>query len=404
MNPNDFFINAPGSLVPARGKGFAFVPAPVPPKDFPLDFGLANRLSEADVALTMLEGLAHRLPDPEILLHPFLFKEAVDSSRIEGTQTTYSDMLLYEAASASQKRSADPDTKVTRNYINALNYGVEALKTLPISRRLICDTHEMLMRGYNERTSRPGEIRTGQVVIGSKTDTPETARFVPPPANRLEDLIGDFERFCNNYRGMPLLIRAAIMHYQFETIHPFWDGNGRVGRLLISLMLTAEKRLSWPMLYLSGYLEKHRKEYYDNLLAVSQQNDWRRWVMFFLDAVIDRANDACTRVVDLHDLRHKLRARITGKKRGVASDIELLEIIFKEAIVTVSLIHERLGLSKVSSRDAIGRLEKMGILQRLPIGGKTHFWISPEIARTVFGLELVGAEPEEAQEEAELSA
>jgi Fic family protein len=223
MKAVDFVAGFPGTLAPAEPSGYAFVPSPIPPKGLPLDFELVTRLSDADVALTMLEGLAHRFPDPEVLLHPFLLKEAVDSGRIEGTQTTYSDILLFEAASASVKRSADPDTKVTRNYISALNYGVDALKTLPISRRLICATHKILMSGYNERLSRPGQIRTGQVLIGQKADTPETARFVPPPARELNFLISDFEIYCNNYRDMPLLLRAAIMHYQFETIHPFWD-------------------------------------------------------------------------------------------------------------------------------------------------------------------------------------
>jgi len=249
MKQEQFSEKAPGQIVPTeQGDGVAFVPDPLPPT-FAIDYKLANAISEADVALAQLNGLARTLPDPELLARSFIRVEAVDSSRIEGTQTTYSDLALFEAA----QQAVEPDTVVVANYLKALNHGLKMLDTVPVSRRLFCEVHAVLMRGYQEQRSRPGEIRKGQVVIGPLNAPPKQARFVPPPRTYLDDLIADLERFCNNYRELPLLLRVAMIHYQFETIHPFWDGNGRVGRLLILLLLTAEKRLFRPILYLSRF-------------------------------------------------------------------------------------------------------------------------------------------------------
>ena len=172
--------------------------------------------------LATLEGLAQTLPVPQVFLRPFLFKEAVDSSRIEGTQTTFEGLLAFEAATTRAKESADPDTQVTANYVAALDYGMQLIRDLPFSRRLMTEVHARLMRGYNEYRSRPGEIRSGQVVIGAPNAKPEAARFVPPPRTYVENLISDLERFWNNENDMPLLLRVALAHYQFETIHPFW--------------------------------------------------------------------------------------------------------------------------------------------------------------------------------------
>jgi Fic family protein len=390
MKAEDFSQDMPGQLVPTeRRDGLAFVPEPLPPRDFPLDFELTNQLSEADVALATLEGLARTLRDPRILLRPFLLKEAVDSSRIEGTQTTYSDLLLFEAASASAQRAADPDTRVTANYIAALDYGIERTKELPFSRRLMCEVHGHLMRGYNEHKSRPGQIRTGQVVIGAPNATPDTARFVPPPGSYLDQLITDFEKFCNDYKGMPVLLRIALAHYQFETIHPFWDGNGRVGRLLISLLMTAEGRLSHPMLYLSGYFEKNRTEYYDRLLKVSERAAWREWVAFFLEGVRTQAVDACERIKAFQALRARLDARVTTRKRGAASDSRFLDRIFELQITSVPLARKWLGLSAPSAKDAIDRFVEHGILRRIEgFPGKTHYWFAPEIISVIQGVEL----------------
>jgi Fic family protein len=382
MDPKDFALNAPGQLIPTeQADGFAFVPDRLPPRDLTMDFALANELSEADVALATLEGLARTLADPTILLRPFLMREAVESSRIEGTQTTYSELILFEAASASAQRAADPDTRVTANYLSALDYGLERIKELPFSRRLMCEVHSQLMTGYNEHKSRPGQVRTGQVVIGPPNATPKTARFVPPPRTHIDDLITDLEKFCNNDRSMPPLLRIAIAHYQFETIHPFWDGNGRVGRLLISLLITAERRLTHPMLYLSGYFEKRRQEYYDHLLRVSQWGDWRAWITFFLEGVRSQANDACDRIRAFQALRKSLEQKIVDRKRGSASDAGLLDKIFQYQVISVPLVRRWLGLSAPSAKDAIDRFVAHGILARLDYPAKTHYWYAPEVVR-----------------------
>jgi Fic family protein len=217
MDKSQFGDKSPGMVVPTEQRdGFAFVPHPLPPI-FTFDYKLANAISEADVALAHLNGLARTPPHPEILARAFIRVEAVDSSKIEGTQTTYSELALFEAA----QQAVEPDTIVVANYLTALNHGLALLKTIPLSRRLFCDVHRSLMLGYKEDRTRPGEIRNGQVVIGAPNSTPRQARFVPPPSAYLDDLITDLERFCNDYRELPFLLRVAMIHYQFETIHPF---------------------------------------------------------------------------------------------------------------------------------------------------------------------------------------
>ncbi len=388
MLENDFLPNAPGRLVPTEaGDGIAFVPDALPPKLFrDLDLDLATKLSEADVALAQLNGLARTLEDPQILLQPFILKEALESSRIEGTQTTYPELLLFEVKSTSGKRRADPDTKVVANYLTALTHGLEQAKKLPFSRRLICELHGSLMHGYNESKSRPGVIRSGQVVIGARNATPRTARFVPAPRTYLDVLISDLEGFYNNDSSvrMPLLLRAAFVHYQFEAIHPFWDGNGRVGRLLISLMLTREGRLFRPMLYLSGFFERHRPQYYDRLFAVSARAEWGAWVAFFLEGVKVQADDAFRRIQRLQKLRHELEERLKQRKGRANSDFALLRWLFRGQITSVPLARKWLNLSAPSAKECIERLVTAGILFKLDnVGGQTRFWMAPEIIQAI---------------------
>lgn len=380
MNPSDFKEDAPGHLVlTEQGDGHAFVPAALPPQGFAIDYSLATALSSADVALARLDGLARTLPDPEILARPFIRMEAVDSSRIEGTQTTYSDLVLFEAA----QRATEPDTVVVANYLRALNHGIRRLAEIPLSRRLICEIHATLMRGYQENKSRPGEIRKGQVVIGAPNATPKTARFVPPPRTYLDDLLSDLEKFCNQYRDLPLLLRIAMVHYQFETIHPFWDGNGRVGRLLISLILSVEERLFRPMLYLSRYFEQHRREYYDSLYAVSTRAAWNEWFHFFLDGVATQANDAIARIHRLQDLRKTYEERLQSRKRLAASDLRLLSALFETPVTSIPMVRTQQRLSGPSAKDCIARLANAGILERFELPGLVHYWMAPEIIRAV---------------------
>jgi len=379
MKQEQFSEKAPGQIVPTeQGDGVAFVPDPLPPT-FAIDYKLANAISEADVALAQLNGLARTLPDPELFARSFIRVEAVDSSRIEGTQTTYSDLALFEAA----QQAVEPDTVVVANYLKALNHGLKMLDTVPVSRRLFCEVHAVLMRGYQEQRSRPGEIRKGQVVIGPLNAPPKQARFVPPPRTYLDDLIADLERFCNNYRELPLLLRVAMIHYQFETIHPFWDGNGRVGRLLILLLLTAEKRLFRPILYLSRFFEQQRKTYYDLLFAISTEGAWEQWFHFFLEGVRSQAADAEVRIHRLQELRKRYTDLLESRKRRAFSDVRLLHRLFETPITSIPMVRDQQKLSGPAAKDCIQRLAEAGILKRFEYPGNVHYWMATEIIAAV---------------------
>lgn len=379
MLASDFRPGYPGILIPLTGQAVAFAPNPLPTPGLQPSFSLMHSLSAADVALSHLNGIAKTLTNPEILVRPFLRREALESNRIEGTQTNYSDLLLFEAASNARKATADPDTRVVANYMAALNHGLLAAPKQRLTRELISDVHRILMRNYNEHRTRPGQYRDGQVTIGSTTQTAREARFVPAPASFLPDLLSEFEHFLEHEREIPLLIRVALAHYQFETIHPFWDGNGRVGRLLISLMICSNGALSRPILYLSGYFERRRREYYDRLLAVSQNNDWHGWVCFFLEGVRMQAEDAIARIAQLQRLHDEYRTTLSARKGGAFSNVRLIEMLFETQVVSVAMVRERLGLSSPSSRDCIERLVEAGILQRAIVDINTHFWYAPKI-------------------------
>ncbi len=392
MRATDFQPGYPGQLEPQAGGAVAFIPDPLPPRDLKVSFSLMNRGSKADVALAHLNGIATTLKNPEILVRPFLRLEALESNRIEGTQTTYSDLVLFEAASSAQRSAADPDKRVVANYMTALNYGLDRCRELPISRRLISDVHGVLMKNYMEHRSRPGQFRNGQVVIGDKQETAAEARFVPPPADRMPDLFSDLERFLNTDDDMPLLIKTALVHYQFETIHPFWDGNGRVGRLLISLMICNEGALFRPMLYLSGYFESRRREYYDRLLAVSQKGDWEGWVCFFLDGVRHQANDAVGRISNLQTLREEYIEKLSARKGSATSNLKLLDLLFESQVVTVPMVHNSLGLTPPSARECIERLVEAGVLERLKFRYKSHLWYAPRIMSAINPGPIPGAD------------
>jgi Fic family protein len=250
-------------------EGFhTFVPNPVQ-RTMGLDPSLVYLLDQASRGVAMLAGVGETLPDPHLLIRPFLRREAVLSSRIEGTQSSLSDLFVYEATKGSKDRTGD--AREVANYVMALEYGLEQLDRLPISMRLINQIHGRLLERVRGKDKGPGELRTRQVWIGEQGTKVEEARFVPAPAEMIRDLMTDLEVFMNEELEMPPLIKAALMHYQFEAIHPYLDGNGRVGRLLITLLLCAEDVLPTPLLYLSAYFEKHRDEYYERLLNVSEK-------------------------------------------------------------------------------------------------------------------------------------
>ena len=289
MQPAEYQPHASGRLFRTPQDYWAYVPAPLEPA-IRLDTELLRHLSMADRALSELAGIARALPDPHLLIGPFVRREAVLSSRIEGTRASFSDLLFFEAARLREKEV--PDVLEVANYVRALEYGLDRLEELPLSLRLLREMHRVLLRGVRGDTQTPGEFRRSQNWIGPPGCTLMEAVYVPPPVIEMGDALDRLEKYFHSESEYPPLIRLALIHYQFEAIHPFLDGNGRIGRLLMALLLCTERLLSQPVLYLSAYFEKHREEYYQRLFAVSQRGCWEDWIKFFLQAVAVQARTA----------------------------------------------------------------------------------------------------------------
>ena len=252
------------------------------PRDIQPSMPLMRSLNEALSAVANLAGVGETIQNPHLLIRPFVRREAVLSSRIEGTQASISDLFRYEASGSRRPRV---DVEEVANYVQALDHGLDLLEELPISVRLINQVHSVLMSGVRGGERRPGELRDGQVWIGPFGTPIEEARYIPPPPGLVRDLLFDWERFVNESDALPALFQCAMMHYQFEAIHPYLDGNGRIGRLLITLFLCAKKILPTPLLYLSAYFERDRNAYYDQLFSLSATGDWETWIVYFLRGV-----------------------------------------------------------------------------------------------------------------------
>lgn len=282
MRPEDFSADSPGRVQKVIGSGFsywAFIPDPLPPKLNYVD-NLVVALGEANRAMGEFSGLLAGSPGTRLLIRPLLRKEAVSSSQIEGTTSEIADLYLFEAEDESSGLSGD--VREVSNYLKALEYGLERIKTLPVSTRLFRELHAILMKGVRGGHAYPGELRTTQNWIGKPGCTLSEADFVPPPPEELNKCLAKLELFINSEAKIPSLVKLALVHYQFEAIHPFVDGNGRVGRLLIALLKTSWGMLDQPGLYLSGYFEANRQEYYSRLRSVSFDGDWNAWILFLL--------------------------------------------------------------------------------------------------------------------------
>jgi len=356
MNPEAFSAPQAGRLVrTARGYD-AFVPAPLPP-EIQYDDELVLALSKADASLSELSGLGRLLPNPHLLIAPYVRKEAVLSSKIEGTTTDLSELLQDEAGSELPTRDPD-DVREVRNYVRALEYGVVRLKNLPLSLRLVRELHEKLMRGVRGDRATPGELRRSQNWIGAPRSTPDTATYVPPPVEELQGCLDEWEKFLHVRDRIPDLVQCALMHEQFEAIHPFLDGNGRVGRLLITLFLIERERLSQPLLYLSAYIERNRSEYYQLLQGIRTAGDWRSWILYFLRGISEISSEAVSRSGRLMNLRERLREKVAGKRNASL----LLERLFENPYVTVAGAAKLLKVSNPTARQAVARLQSAGVL------------------------------------------
>ncbi|MFI9380201.1 Fic family protein [Kutzneria sp. NPDC052558] len=381
MKPDLFQAPEFGRATKKPGDKWAFwyfEPAAMP-RDLAMDSRTVLALSKADAALGRLSGVGRLIKNPSILVEPYLAREAVASSRIEGTEASLSDVFKAEAGDGVDE---DDDVQEVVNYQRALNRGIELLATLPISSRLILEVHKVLLSGVRGQEKIPGEFRRSPVWIGSPTDSPDTAAFVPPLPELLAVALTDWEKFVNETDGLPVLVVCALMHYQFETIHPFLDGNGRVGRLLIMLLLIERKVLELPLLYISAYMEENRREYYDRLQAVRERGEIQEWLQFFFTAVHRQALDAESRAGKLVDLRERYREMLQGRKSRA---IEVAELLFSNPFVTVKRVENALGVTNQGARNLVDTLERSGILRKFGASGRGGrvYWLAEEVYRAI---------------------
>jgi Fic family protein len=335
----------------------AFIPAPLPP-DPPIiwDEELQHILSKADMALGRLDGIATILPNPELFVAMYVRKEAVLSSQIEGTRATLLDIFDYETTGEMVK---DVDEVV--NYIRAMNRGLERLKTLPISLRLIREIHEELLKGLRGEHRAPGEFRTSQNWIGPPGSIINNAVFIPPPPNDMHKALGDLEKFIHKRDDVPILVKNALIHAQFETIHPFLDGNGRVGRLLIAFLLVHNDILKRPLLYLSHYFRRNRQEYYDHLNNIRSKGDWEGWLKFFLRGVYEISKQSTEAAQKIIALQERDRGRIVHSPNG----LKLVDHLFMNPLITIHGIRRLTGISHATAGRLVKEMIELGILHEI---------------------------------------
>ncbi len=372
------FAEPSGSLVATDGGAAAFVPKPLPGElDWPGP--LVAALDAASGAVGELAGIGRIVRNPRLLISPYVRREAVLSSRIEGTQSTIAD--VYAAEAGQVELFHETDVREVVNYVNALEHGLAS--SLPISKRLIRDLHAALMRGVRGGEQRPGEFRRSQNWVGPIGCSLAEATYVPPPAHELEPALDALETFVHASR-LPALIIAGLVHYQFEAIHPFSDGNGRVGRLLIPLILQDRGVLPQPLLYVSAYFERSRDEYYERLFRVSAESDWNAWLIYFLDAVKAQATEAVADSDRLVALEQRYREQLTSAKaRGTAQS--LIDHLFVNPYITARRAREALGVTDPAARGAIQTLEAAGILREVTGRRYGRRWLAPEILDAVRG-------------------
>ncbi|MEI6135739.1 MAG: Fic family protein [Desulfomonile sp.] len=364
MQPTDFSDENVGRLVQISEGCWAFVPNSLPPR-LPATWELTNTLSKADRGLAELNGVARNLPNPNLLIGPFLRNEAVLSTRIEGTQASLSDLFFFEASKRPQSKltNSPPDVIEVFNYVQASTYAFLRLKEFPLSLRLIREVHAKLMEGVRGENQTPGEFRRFQNWIGPDGCNLMDSTYVPPPVPEMLMTLSEMEKFIHADSDLPPLIRLAMLHYQFEAIHPFGDGNGRVGRLLISLLLLHEGLLTRPLLYLSAYFERNRREYYVRLLEVSTQGRWLEWIIFFLKGIVQQSLDAIRRTEVLLDLREQYRNSVQSA-RSSALLLTLIDSLFEHPVLTIPNASSILGITYRAAEANIEKLFGLGILQR----------------------------------------
>jgi Fic family protein len=343
----------------------AFIPEPLPPDPaVEVDAEMLGVLSAADQALGRLDGVIQTIPNPDLFVAMYVRREAVLSSQIEGTQSTLDDLLVADLEPSARGLPDDVDEVI--NYVRAMNYGLERLSSLPLSTRLIREIHAELLRTGRGALRSPGEFRRDQNWIGPENARIERATFIPPPVAAMHKALGDFERFLHKENQLPVLIHVGLAHAQFETIHPFTDGNGRVGRLLITFLLAHRGVLHRPLLYLSHYLRQNRAEYYDRLMAIRLRGDWEGWLRFFLRGVGETATEATATAQAILDLRERHRD-LVGDRTGL-NGVRLHDLLFNRPLVNVNLVKDTLGVSFATANNLVAAFVDAGLLTEITGG------------------------------------
>src|SRR5208337_398533 len=356
MNRSGTYVNQPGGYK-------AFIPKPLPPTPpVALEGDLLNVLSKADMSLARLDGIGHVLPNVNLLIAMYVRKEALISSQIEGTQASLEDLFEFESG---EKPKNINDVAEVVNYIKALNYGIKRLGSFPMSLRLIKEIHSVLMKGVRGGEKMPGEFKKSQNWIGPAGATRNEATFVPPPPHEAEKAIGELEKYMHKREKLPVLVDCALIHYQFETIHPFLDGNGRLGRLLITYYLYWKGVLTKPLLYLSYFFKKRRQEYYDRLSLVRENGDYEQWVSFFLTGVIEISDSAIDTSKRILELQSNHRNLLWKKKISSPLAVGILEKLFYVPYVSVNDVAREFSISFQTASTLVAQFEKAGILKEI---------------------------------------
>jgi Fic family protein len=380
MDPNDFSSTSPGRVLRTSKEYWVFIPNPLPP---PINWSnaLISALGEAERNLGRLASLTDTLPSPHILVRPFIRREAALSSRIEGTRASLVDLYQYESAQLSFLEDTS-DVHEVHNYVRAMDYGLERSKTLPVSLRLLREIHRILMENVRGEHLTPGEFRRSQNWIGPAGSTIESATLVPPPVDEMHQALSALEKFIHAPSDIPQLVRAGLIHYQFEVIHPFLDGNGRVGRLLMTLLLIEWGLISEPLLYLSAFFEAHRLDYYERLLAVSQRGEWENWLLFFLKGVSSQSLDAIGRIERLGKLRSVYRERL-HKERASLRLLQTLDVLFERPILNIRQLETALDVPYRTAQRYVERLVEIDILREVTGQARNRIYRADEILKVL---------------------
>ncbi|MCP4643565.1 MAG: Fic family protein [bacterium] len=382
MEPVRFEHSTAGRCVRQPEEYWAFVPHPLPPH-LELDWELAGLLAEATASVGELSGAGRLLSNPHLLIQPYIRREAVLSSRIENTQAGMDDLFFFEADESEPPRT--PDVREVANYVRAMEYGLDRLGSLPICGRLVREIHERLMEGVRGGHATPGEFRRSQNWIGPPGCTLMQATYVPPPVSDMMEALSTWEKYLNEDPQEPPLIQCALMHYQFEAIHPFIDGNGRVGRLLITFFLCERGLLSLPLLYLSAFFERYREEYYRRLLAVSQQGDWRGWILYFLRGVAAQAKEAYANAGAILDLYQDIQDQVRSAGRAPRHTLRIVDRLFRIPVVSVPRLADELDLPYASVQRGIRFLEGLGILGEVTGQRRNRLYLAPRLIEILVG-------------------